>query len=38
MRGSALAFALEEQGTERSNVGRTLYITVQTAADFAATP
>lgn len=33
VRGSGLAFALDESGTDRSHVGRTLFITIRSATD-----
>lgn len=38
IRGSGLAFALDESGSERAHVGRMLGILVRPATDFAAAP
>jgi uncharacterized protein YlxW (UPF0749 family) len=38
VRGSGLVFTLDESGSMRSHVGRTLYIVVRSAADSPAAP
>jgi len=38
VRGSGLAFALDESGADRAHVGRILFITIRSATDAAASP